>query len=743
MEEKLAWLDQEYLSDYDERNVDSKIHLQKPFDTMRDITTEYAVAANEPTENNAFLSYNKVVGTTLDEKLYLAFQVLDYALLSAPGAPITMSLLEAGIAQDVAGSYNTSFYQPVFSVIARGADEKRKDEFVGIIEEILQAIVEQGMDPQSLLAGINYYEFRFREADFGGYPKGLIYGMQMMESWLYDETKPFIHLEALDTFEYLKAQVETGYFEKLIQTYLLDNEHGSVVAIVPEQGRTARLDERLRVKLADYKASLSKEEVERLVENTYRLAAYQETPSSQEDLEKLPLLTREDISKEITPICNEELNLAGVPMVFHEVETNGIGYLTLMFDMSDVPEELLPYAGVLNAVLGMVNTKHYDYGTLFNEINVNTGGIEPSLEAYADVTRAKEKAYRAMFEVHGKALYDKVPFLICMMQEMLTASKFDDENRLGEILAMTMSRLQMEIMSAGHSVAVLRAMSYSSPIAKCKDLMGGIDFFDNVCRLAMCFDEEKADLMEKLQELAKLLFRKGNMLISYTASREGLEGLEAAVCELNESLYPEREVQEHGVVACEKKNEGFKSSSQVQFVAQTGNFVDAGVEYTGALQILKTIMSFDYLWFNIRMRGGAYGCMSSFNRVGEGYFVSYRDPNLADTLAVYEGIPEYLANFTVSERDMTKFIIGTISGIDQPLTPSAKGDRSMNLYMTHVTAEMLQKERNEILTAEEADIRALAKAAEAILADKNICVIGNEAVVEEDRDIFMTVEELF
>lgn len=743
MAEKLEWLDSAYLSAYDKKEVDSQIRRQKPFEKMKDITKEYSIASNESVEDNTYLSYNKVVATSLDEKIYLAFQILDYALLSAPGAPLKKALMEAGIGKDITGSYDGSTYQPIFSVIAKNANESQKEEFVKVLEDTLREIVKNGIDRKALEAGINYHEFRFREADFGGYPKGLMYGLQIFDSWLYDETKPFIHVEALETFEFLKEQIDKGYFEELIQTYLLDNQHGSLVTVVPEPGRTARLDAELKEKLQAYKETLSKEEIEKLVADTQHLQEYQEEPSSQEDLEKIPMLTREDISREIAPIYNEEMNLAGVPVIFHEIETNGIGYLDLLFDLSDVQEELLPYVGIMQAVLGIIDTDHYEYGELFNEINVHTGGIGTSLELYPNVQKVKEKEFKATFEIKGKALYGQIPFAIQMMQEILTCSKLDDEKRLKEIIAMTKSRLQMRFLSAGHSASALRAMSYQSPISRLKDMTCGIEYYENISRLEEHFEEEKSDLIQKLQYLAKLLFRRGNMMVSYTASREGLEGLEEEIGRLVSALYEEQEPQSRCVIHCEKKNEGFKTSSKVQFVAKAGNFIDAGAQYSGALQILKVIMSYEYLWNNIRVKGGAYGCMSSFNRLGEGYFVSYRDPNLAKTLEVYDGVPEYLRNFTVSERDMTKYIIGTISNIDQPMTPAAKGDRSMNLYMNHVEAEMIQKERMEILSATQEDIRKLAEVAEAVLANEQICVIGNEAKIEEDAAIFKTVKDLF
>ena len=740
IEEKLHWLDQEYLGKYDREPVDSRIRFQEPFAEMQEKVIPYSIASEESEEDNTYLSYNKVVGTSLDKELYLAFQILDYALLSAPGAPLKKALTDAGIGKDIMGSYDNGIYQPIFSVIAKNANEEQKEEFIQVIEDVLRASVKNGIDTKAIEAGINYYEFRYREADFGNYPKGLMYGLQMMDSWLYDEEKPFIHIEALDTFEFLKKQIGTGYYEELIQKYLLDNPHGAIVIVTPEKGRTARMEAELEEKLQKYKESLTAEEVEAFVQKTQALEAYQSEPESEENLEKIPVLKREDISREIEPIINEEMTLAGVPVIFHEIETNGIGYVDVLFDMSLVEEQDLPYVGILQSVLGIIDTKRYDYGTLFNEINVNTGGISTSLELYNDVTNIREKAFKATFEIKGKALYGKLPVAFDMMREILMESKLDDGKRIREILAMLKSRLLMKFQSSGHVTAVLRAQSYASPAAKLKDMTNGIAFYETVSYIEEHFEEEKEKLSEKLIDLSKKLFCGDNMMLSYTAAREGLEGLEEMVEKLKNSLHTRTaEEDKRCVIHCEKKNEGFKTASKVQYVAKAGNFIDQGVAYTGALQILKVIMSYDYLWQNIRVKGGAYGCMSNFNRIGEGYFVSYRDPNLKRTLDVYDGVVDYLKNFTVSERDMTKYIIGTMSGIDQPMTPASKGERSMNLYMNKVSAEMIREERNQILDAEQDDIRALYKVAEAVLQADQMCVIGGEDKIEEEKELFKTL----
>ena len=746
MEEKLKWLDENYLCEFDAAEVDSEICFQKPFDKMIEVEKTYSISSEETEEENTYLSYNKVIATSLDEKLYQAFQILDYALLSAPGAPLKKALMDAGIGKDIMGSYDNGIYQPIFSIIAKNAEPQQKEQFVQVIEDTLRKIVEDGIDRKALEAGINYHEFRFREADFGNYPKGLMYGLDLFDSWLYDEKKPFIHMQAIPTFAFLKEQIGTRYFEDLIQKWILDNPHGSMVIVKPERGRTARMDRELDEKLQTYKAGLSPDEVEKLARDTAELIVYQESEDAREDMEKIPVLGREDISREIAPICNEERVCGGIPMVYHNVETNGIGYVTLLFDLSGVPEEKLPYVGMLQAVLGIIDTTHYEYGELFNEINVHTGGIGTSLELYPDVTKVKEKEFRATFEMKGKALYPKMDVLFKMMREILTESKLEDEKRLKEILSMLKSRLQMSFLSSGHTTAALRALSYSSPLSKFKDDTDGIGYYEAVKEIEEHFEEKKEELIANLKELAARIFRADNLMISYTAAPEGLDADEKEMETFKNGLFERTDGDEQEnrcILHCVKRNEGFKTSSKVQYVARTGNFIDGGAAYSGALHILKVILSYDYLWQNIRVKGGAYGCMCNFNRIGEGYLISYRDPNLEKTIDVYEKVTEYLRNFEADDRDMNKYIIGTISNIDRPMNPSAKGTRSMNLYMNHVTEEMIRKEREEILNAGQEEIRALADVVAAMLAADQLCVIGSEEKIEEQKALFGEVRTLF
>ena len=302
MEEKLLWLDKEYLSAYDKNdyNLDSSIALQKPFSEPVEKETVYSVTANEGTEDNTYLSLNTVVGTDIDPVLYVAFQILDYTLISAPGAPLKQALIEAHIGQDIMGGYENGILQPYFSVVAKNANKEQKGEFLSVVKGTLRKLADQGIDKKSLLAGLNYYEFRYREADYGSAPKGLMYGLWSMDSWLYD-ADPMLHLQYQKTFDYLKKAAQEGYFEQLIKDYLLDNPHEAVVIVSPEIDLTAREDSELAERLESFKKSLSEEQIKALVKETAELKAYQEEPSAKEDLEKIPMLGREDIKRQSEP----------------------------------------------------------------------------------------------------------------------------------------------------------------------------------------------------------------------------------------------------------------------------------------------------------------------------------------------------------------------------------------------------------------------------------------------------------
>ena len=738
--ERLKWLDKEYLSLYDYKKVNSEINKQPAFDEIKNVEAQYSITMDDSQENKTYLSYNRVVGDSLDEMLYQAFDVLDYALVSSPGAPVKQALIDAGIGDDVYGSYDAGILQPVFSFVAKNANASQADEFENIIENTLKEVVKTGINKEALLAGINSSEFKFREADFGQFPKGLLFGLNCLDSWLFDDMKPFIHLECLGTFAKLRKAVDTDYFEKLIQEYLLDNTHGSSVTVKPKRGLGNEREEALAKELSDYKASLSDEEIKKLIEDTEHLKKYQEEPSSDEDLRKLPMLTRADMKKNAMPFSNIEDELLDVKVVRHDIESNGIDYISFLFDAGDFAQSELGYLGFFTNALGLVSTEKYSYTDLANATNIYTGGISTGTASHPDIKDRNNFVFK--FEVKLKVLEKNLDKALELMEQMLLSSDFTDTKRLGELVAQIKARLQANLSSSGHLVAAMRSMSSFSRYALYQDELKGIAFYRSICHIEKELSESPKSVSDKLAAIAKKLFARNRMLISFTGNNEAYGNAKPSLEKVIAGFDKMSAIGNQAEVHFNTAKEAFIDASQIQYVAKTGDFICEGYEYTGALRLLRIILSYDYLWINVRVKGGAYGCMNTFLRSGESYFVSYRDPNLSDTLDVYDRIPEYIKSFSPDERDMTKYIIGTFSALDTPMNPEAKGSRSLSAYLEGITYEQIQKERNEILNAQPEDIRRLADLVEAVLKKDSICVIGNENMIKESAGLFENVEKL-
>ena len=740
MAEKLEFIDANYLSAFERLEMDTDIEVQEAFVSPREIKKQYSLSEGEELKENTYLSYNIAMKDNLNPEHYLAFQVLDYVLCSAPGAPLKQALLDAGIGKDVYGFYDNGVKQPYFSLVSKNTDEDRKEEFIAVIESTLRQLIQDGINKKSLTAALNYYEFKYREGDFGSYPPGLMYGLQILDSWLYDENLPFVHVQADDTFKALREKIDTNYYETLMQDYLLNNTHKTILIVEPVENLAEEKEQALHEKLQAYKASLSKEELEKIVSDTAALREFQEAEDSPEDVACIPVLEKEDIKKETAKLFNEEKKIGEAVSLYHDIFTNGISYVRFMFKAMQIPTEYVTYLGLFKHIIGLVDTANYSYSQLFNEIHIETGGMVPVLNLYTDSKElSKCDVY---FEWKVKTLETKLQEAYDLSKEVLLHSVFDDDKRLYEIIAELKSRMQSDMVSSGHQVAMGRAASYFSNAAAISSKMNGLDLYHLVCDIEKHYEERKEEVKEKLQKVCRFLFRPENLMFDFTGSKQAYESFAQIVEGLREELYTDELTEGGFSIAPEKKNEAFMTAGQVQYVAKAGNFLNKGLPYTGSLRMLKVIMGYDYLWNQVRVKGGAYGCMSGYSKNGDSYFVSYRDPNLAKTLETYNGAVEYLKNFSGDERTMTQYLIGAISDLDVPLTPQSKGLRSLSAYMTKQTEEDFQKERDELLATDVETIRGLAKYVEAVLEDDCICVVGAAAKVKECKELFYSVENL-
>ncbi|MDO4189255.1 MAG: insulinase family protein, partial [Lachnospiraceae bacterium] len=467
---------------------------------------------------------------------------------------------------------------------------------------------------------------------------------------------------------------------------------------------------------------------------------YQEEPSPQEDLEKIPLLQISDIKTEAKNYEYKENDIAGTKVITHDIFTNGIGYVSLYFNLKDIPFEYLPYVGLLTNLYGFMNTKNYSYTELTNKINLNTGGISTIATSLSDYVEYDK--YTLLGKVRVKVLYENLPVAFDLMRELILNTDFSDEARMLELLQMIKTRMQPSILSAGHSTAFKRAMSYISEMDAAREKLGGLDFYRLISDLIDNYDTKKTELQGILTKIVSIVFKKENLIADYIGEGKSHNLVYPLIETFANNLSKSTDCFDKSEYKLEKLNEGLKTSGQVQYVAKVGNYRTGGLRPTGALAVLKVIMGYDYLWNNIRVKGGAYGCMSGFAHSGVGYFVSYRDPNLKETLDIYDAAADYIEKFECSDRDMTKFIIGTIADIDAPQTPYDEGIGSFSAYFTHKKFEDRQRSRDEVLSCNVETIRGLAKYIREIMKDEAICVVGAEDKIEANKDLFRNIGDL-
>lgn len=737
---ELEFIDREYLSSYEYQEIDSALTDEPEFSRPEHVREEYSLADAEEESDNTYLAYNVSVGKSTDKKLCMAFSVIEHALLEAPGAPLKTALIDAGIGLDVFSSYDDGIKQPTFSIIAKGANEDDRDEFISIIDETLLDIVKNGINRRSFLAAINYFEFKHKESNFGRYPKGLMLGLNAFSSWLYDDGMALTNFSLNGIFDELKGDVETGYFEGLIKDYIIENKNKTYVVLAPKKGLGRIIDEREKAKLDKYKQTLTDKELEDIKKNTEELKKYQSEPSTQEELKTIPLLEIEDIDKKARTLNNQFSEIEMVKIVSHNIFTNGISYINMNFDIGDIDYDKYPYIALLAEIFKYVDTENYTYNELANEINLHTGGI--GFDVTVSNTEEVDKI-NVHFIVNAKMLDEKLDKAMELINEILFTSKLDDKKRLQEIIAETRVNLKNDLVASGHITAAGRALSYVSELGVVKELVEGVDYYMFLEKLDKDFDSIYEKLAADLKSVLGEVLRRGGLIISYTSDKSPEKMLKNSVTELSKRLSTRAKFDNPKVIKPKRKNEGFKTASQVQYVATAGNYKERGLEFKGDLYVLQSIFSYEYLWLNVRVKGGAYGCMCAFARSGNAYFTSYRDPNLMETYNIYKNAPGYVRTFDANDRDMTKYIIGAISRLDAPLSPSAEGAFSFAAYLMGITDEDLQKERDEVLLANVESIRALAPYVEAAVDGDIICAIGNEDKLSGASDNFETVESVF
>lgn len=738
--EMLAMLDEECLNQFDRDPVPVVVEEQKPFGRVRKIEEEYPIDDGASTEGMYHISLNYTWGKQTIQETVAALQVLGQLLMSSPASPLKRKIMESGLAGDSSFSSSTELLQPTFSIICKQVHEENIEPLTKLIETELKRIVKQGFDKKLVEATLNNREFFYREGQMQDFPKGLYYTWMMLPAWIHGADPLYVL-----RFEQLLADLRKGltepYFETLLDDAMLKNKHRSRVIFKPVPGLLQKKEAVFKEEMSQRKAKMKKAEIDALVKFNQDLQEWQMREDSPEDIAKIPSLSLEDMNPTSESIPTEMEEWKEFRLLKHQVNTNGIVYLKAYFDLAHTDEKELPWLMLYSYLAGKIDSERYAYGDLSNEIDIHTGGINLSfnlMNSYQDPDIILPK-----FVVSGKAVTQKSEKLLELVAEFALKPVFTDHTRIRTLIKELRTRMESMLMFRSHITAINRMFAPFSQYHKWNDLSTGLGFYHWLIELEKNIETDMAEIVSELEWVRKTFFTQHNLIISLTASEEDIaEAFKHLMPVVNNISHEAYAPIEHQVSAL-NSNEGIVAPIQVQYCAKGGNFFRKGYSYSGRLMVLNNILSSGFLYRELRVKGGAYGAMSNFSLAGYQFFCSYRDPNLRETLDVFDQVPEFLRSFDCSKRDLEKYIIGVISTLDYPRTPEKVGSDGDSDFISGFTQADRQQIRDEVLSTTIADIRSYADMIEAIMKKNHICVFGNEDKVKEAAALFDQITPLY
>ncbi len=722
-----------YLGDFDRIDPDTHIHSQPRFDEPV-YAEEFYSTEDEIEGKKDYLAYALIAGDALEPKIDLTMSILISALVNSDAGEVKKALLDAGIGEDVY-SFGYTIRDMPFGVIAKNTSADRRDDFVEIIENALKKVVEEGFDKNLLLSTINRMEYRLREAQ--EFPtRGIIYAINAFDSWLYGGS-PFVSLEFDQLLIELREGAEGDYFERFIEERFLNNPHKVVLTVRPKKGLNLERDQALAQDLKAYKESLSQEELEEIIEANQALTKMQLTEDSEEDKATIPVLELSEIDDKLEEIPRLVEKSGNSTYLYHQIFTSGINYMNFAFDISHIEEDELFYLGLLNNLLGYVDTEERGYEELIVKANLVSGGVSSCINNFGDAKEAGVFYPKLVFST--KVIGDQLDQAVDVVKEIVTQSVFEDEKRFTTLLEEMASRIEMSIFSMGSAVVSNRAKSFFEKAAKHTEYISGLDFFWMLQDLVK--KEDKGEDLRKIRELYAKVFSADRLILNFTGSLEGYENFKEATKGLLEDL-PMLEIASVDYdFKSEIKSEGIGSSAGVQYVGKAASLKSLDQAYSGKMRVLANLVSREYLHNNIRAKGGAYGTGLSINKNSLSVF-SYRDPNLVETIDVYKGMGASLLERNISQENLNQVIIGSMNAFDPPYTPSQKGYVDMSRYISGLSLEEVERRMKEALDTKPEDIRAYANMLEKAMEEDYLVVLGNKAKIEENSQLFDSIKSL-
>ncbi len=727
---ELQFIDSAYLSNYGKLENPVTIQDQKAFREMKVAGGFYPVMEGENTDDKTFLTLSFVAGHNTDPALVGALDLICDLLVNQETAPLRLALQEAGIGQDISAGID-NIKQNVVQISVQNANPGDRDKFMDICRKTLQDVITKGFDRDEVKGLLNRLEFRLREGNDA--QKGLRYMGEVANGWIFADD-PFRELEYEKTLAELKQALSTQYLEKIARKYLLDNPHSLLFTLEPKPGLDNERNAKTQEKLRQFKASLSTKEKEQLIRQTRELIEYQKREDDPAALATIPLLSLSDVNPTAAFYPVEEPEPGKQPLLWHKTFTNGIAYISLHFDLRQIPQDLIPYASLLCDLTTLFDTENHTYGEVGKLLNMYTGGFNTRIQTYLE--NYDDDRLVPKFTVTTRVMPDQLDNMFGLTNEILLKSKFTDKERLKSLMTRLQSQLDANAKRDGLGIAMGRIQSYFSKQGLFKEITGGLDYYWFVTDLNRNLDQKAGHISSKLKQLTEMLFTRENCTVSLTGTEAEMNVFRPALQRFMGSFRSAQPMYHGWNLKPEKKNEGIITSSKVQYVIEGYNFRKLGYAWDGKLRVLNQILSSDWLQNQVRVIGGAYGGFSRISPDGTITFNSYRDPNLKETLDAYKGTVQYLKQLSIDQAELTRYIIGTISAMDRPLTPSQQGEQAVANHFTGRTAMQAQQDRDAVLSTSLTDIRNFSKMINDVLATQTLCVYGNSEKITNAGAMF-------
>ena len=737
-DERLRLMDA-YLADYELAPAQSEIPLQPSMDAPQERTVPYAAS---DADAKSYLTLNWLLPEQGDAQSALGFSILANILLGSPAAPLRKALIESGLGEKLAGvGLEDEMRQMYFSTGLKGIKTEDAEKVESLILDTLNDLATNGIDPDTVAAAMNTVEFRLRENNTGGYPRGVIVMLRALQFWLYDYD-PIAPLAFEAPLNGIKQKLAGGekYFEDLIQTHFVGNQHRTRVLLVPDTELNQREEAAEREKLAAIQSKMSAEEIEEVIRTTKELLERQNTPDSPEALATLPALTLEDLDKENKPLPFTEETVSGAPVLHHDLATNGILYLDMGFDLHVLPADLLPYTGLLGRALLEMGTESEDFVKLSQRIGRDTGGIYPHIYTSTITDSNKSAAYLFM---RGKSTTKQAGKLFDILHDILLTVKLDNSERFKQIVLEKKAGIEAGLIPSGHMVVHGRLQSKFHEAGWLDEKMTGLDFLFFLRELAVKIDEDWASVLADLELARELLITRKNLLLNVTCEVEAWREARPLLSALAASLPETEPYQAHWNYETDNQPEGLTIPTQVNYVGKGANLYYLGYELSGTVAAINRYLGMTWLWEKVRVQGGAYGGFAVFDqKSGLFNYLSYRDPNLLETLENYDGTGQFLKDLELSDEELTKVIIGAIGGMDSYRLPDAKGFTSMARSLTGITDEALQTYRDELLATTQEDFKAFATTLARAKNAGHVVVLGSEEAIKAANEKLGKKEKL-